>query len=491
MKEMRRIADVENLQIVGTFMEAKSAKEPYVRTEFYKMISQIEAGKANGILVWKLDRLARNPVDAGTITHLLGKSTIERIRTMEKSWLPTDNVLLAFIEFGVATQYSRDLTQNVKRGLRASCEGGYRPSYAPLGYKNSRYHQKGKQEEILPDEERFFLVRKIFDYILSDKYTVSEVYRMANEESALKVRSNRAYSSKMMSLSYFFHLLKNPFYYGEFEYPVGSDNWYQGNHKPMITKDEYYRVQEIIGNKPRRTQKYTFAYTGILKCGECGGGVTAERKMKKQKNGNIHRYLYYHCTKRKHPNCSQKCISEKELEKQILTYLKDLYIPKELHEWALSAIEEIRKSDEGGREKLLSLKKKAYNDCENKIKALLEMRLNGELSGEEFTQNKLSLEEERAKLHSEISLSKEYEDTEQNKMKDSLSFAEKACVAFEKADMETKRTLFQSIGSNHLLKDKKLMIIIEKPFLLFSDMKKLHPDKARMLEPLKTFINKS
>ena len=41
------------------------------------------------------------------------------------------------------------------------------------------------------------------------------------------------------------------------------------------------------------------ALCGLLKCGECGCGITAEAITKKQKNGNIHRYIYYRCTKKK------------------------------------------------------------------------------------------------------------------------------------------------------------------------------------------------
>ena len=58
-----------------------------------------------------------------------------------------------------------------------------------------------------------------------------------------------------------------------------------------------------------------------MRCGECAALITAEEKIKRQKNGNIHKYIYYHCTKRKNPNCSQGCLEEKILEKQILEAL--------------------------------------------------------------------------------------------------------------------------------------------------------------------------
>ncbi len=489
VKEMKELAEKNNLKVVGVFSEAKSAKEPYLRTQFNEMIKQIEAGKANGILCFVISRLARNSIEEGIIKHLLQKSIIKNIKTPDRDWLPGDNVLLASLDFGIATQYSIDLTKHVKRGLRASCDTGYRPSYAPLGYTNSRYHQKGKQEKILVDEERFSLVREVFDWILSDKYTVSEVYRMIKEKNLLKIRGISKYSSKVMSKSYLFTMISNPFYYGEFEYPVRSGNWYIGNHKPMITKDEYYRVQEIIGNKPRREQKYTFAYTGIIKCGECGGSITAERKVKRQKNGNVHRYTYYHCTKRKHPECTQQCILEEDLENQVLEYLNELCIPQEFHEWALEAIEEIKKIESKNSEKAITLKKTMYSNNENKLSALLDMRLSGEISPIDYTSKKSSIEAEMTNLKSEM-IGEGEEEVWVNKTRDALTFAKNIITEYEKGDMETKRMILQSIGSNLLLLNKKLTITIEKPFLLFSEMKKQPLNRKDMLEPLKVFINK-
>ena len=117
--------------------EKKSAKEPG-RPVFNEMIKMIQAGKADAILCWKIDRLARNPVDGGQIQWMLQTGMIKCIRTFEKSHLPSDNVLLMSIEQGMANQYIRDLSTNVKRGNRAKLEKGGWPHMAPLGYLNDK-----------------------------------------------------------------------------------------------------------------------------------------------------------------------------------------------------------------------------------------------------------------------------------------------------------------------------------------------------------------
>src|SRR3989344_3596374 len=111
LKELSQIAQKQNLEIVDYLHESKSAKEPG-RPVFNEMIKMINSGKADAILCWKIDRLTRNPVDGGQIQWLLQNNKIKCIQTFEKSFLPSDNVLLVSIEQGMASQYIRDLSTN-------------------------------------------------------------------------------------------------------------------------------------------------------------------------------------------------------------------------------------------------------------------------------------------------------------------------------------------------------------------------------------------
>ena len=87
-----------NIEIVKIYIEEKSAKAPYVRPEFQKMIVELEKGETDGVLAWKLDRLTRNPIDTGAIQYMLQRQKIGRIITSDREYYPIDSGLLFSVE---------------------------------------------------------------------------------------------------------------------------------------------------------------------------------------------------------------------------------------------------------------------------------------------------------------------------------------------------------------------------------------------------------
>jgi len=161
INELKRLAERLNLQVVVVLSESKSAKQPG-RPIFDEVIKSIYQGKADGIICWKLDRLARNPIDGGRIIWMLQQGIIKHIQTFDREYYPEDNVLMMNMEFGMANQFVLDLSKNVKRGLKAKAEKGWLPSAPPLGYLNDRTITRGRSE-IIKDPERFNIVKKMWN----------------------------------------------------------------------------------------------------------------------------------------------------------------------------------------------------------------------------------------------------------------------------------------------------------------------------------------
>jgi len=204
--------------------------------------------------------------------------------------------------------------ENVKRGLRAKCEQGWRPGVAPIGYIQDYQARKGGKS-ILVDEERAPVIRQMFERVAYDGWSGRNVLDWLDKTEFSMLRSG-----SRMYLSTIYRILREPFYYGRFEYPRGSGVWYTGSHDPIISKELFDRAQEKLDVRPSthtwRTKE--FAFTRLFTCGSCGSGITAEEKTKRQKNGNVHRYVYYHCSYGKDRNCKEKAIREEELLKQLV-----------------------------------------------------------------------------------------------------------------------------------------------------------------------------
>src|SRR3989344_6764064 len=141
---LKDLANSLNLEIKEIMPEAKSAKKPYCRPIFTEMMERIEKGEANGILCWQINRLSRNPIDSGKLSWSLQSGILKSIRTMDREYLPEDNVLIFSVESGVANQYILDLRKNVQRGIQSKLQKGWIPSGAPLGYLNTKSEVKGE-----------------------------------------------------------------------------------------------------------------------------------------------------------------------------------------------------------------------------------------------------------------------------------------------------------------------------------------------------------
>jgi len=259
----------------------------------------------------------------------------------------------------------------------------------------------------------------------------------------------------------------------------------------MITEEEYDEIQLILGKRGRpRPKTHKFPFTGIIRCGECGAMITAEDKVKQQKNGNVHNYTYYHCTKRKDPHCTQKVIRKEDLENQILEILDTIEIPTEFKEWALEALKENNEKEFSDKKTIIESQQKAYNACVHKLDNLIDMRANEEINEEEFLRKKAGLTKEKEKI-SELMKDNDYQiDNWIEKATELFSFAELARYRFENGTLEEKKTILSALGSNFSLKDGKLLISLQKPLLVLKEAAFEVKQIYDRLEPVKNGIDK-
>ena len=324
VKEMLQIAERENLEIVDIRRESKSAKDSGNRPIFKELLKDIAEEKFNSILTWAPDRLSRNAGDLGSLVDLMDEKKLMSIRTFGQTFSNSPNEkFLLMILCSQAKLENDNRGINVKRGLRARCEMGLWPTCPPTGYfKEKRVDHKG---QCLVDPDRGHVIRQMFEKVAYEKWSGRKIYNWLRFD--LNFRT--ALGKKHLSLGNIYRLLENTFYYGPFEYPRGSGNWYQGKHEPIITKEVFDLVQDQMKNSQLvRRENIEFAFTKVMTCGLCGSGISATEKFKKLKNGGHNRHIYYGCTKAKDKNCKSGYISEEDLIKQLQKQIDKLDFKK-------------------------------------------------------------------------------------------------------------------------------------------------------------------
>jgi DNA invertase Pin-like site-specific DNA recombinase len=317
IKEMSELAQKEGLTIKEVRKESHSAKESGQRPVFKQLLSEIKEGAFTGILTWAPDRLSRNAGDLGQLVDLMDQGKITNIKTFTQGFsdTPSDKFLLMIL----CSQAKLENDQkgvNVKRGIRAKCEMGWRPGMPPLGYYNRAFNGI---KDILVDPDRGPLIKELFGRVAGNGDSGRTVKKWFDKKG-LTTRAG-----KKVPLSMVYQMLKNSFYYGEFEYPIGGGNWYKGKHTPLITKAIFDKIQKQL-EVPRKAKWNSkgFAFKELMKCANCKASVVGEEKYRKQVSGEVRRHVYYHCSRSVDYSCKEKYINEEEVVKQLIKMIDSI-----------------------------------------------------------------------------------------------------------------------------------------------------------------------
>jgi DNA invertase Pin-like site-specific DNA recombinase len=322
IKEMTAIAERLKLNVVDIKKESHSAKESGQRPVFKELLEEVNKGIYNGILTWAPDRLSRNAGDLGTVVDLMDQRKLIHIQTYGQTFSNSPNEkFLLMILCSQAKLENDNKSINVKRGLRARVEMGLWPCRPPTGY--TKFKRMDQKCESIIDPIRAPIIKEIFEKVGYQNWSGRKVFHWLKHDIDFKTENNMH-----LSLGNLYKILDNHFYYGRFEFPKESGNWYNGAHKPIISKDLFDLVQTQIKSQilePRSKQK-EFAFTKIMTCGLCGSGITADEKFKTHKDGTVSRYVYYKCTRVRDSKCSCGFINEEDLIKQLQELIDDLEI---------------------------------------------------------------------------------------------------------------------------------------------------------------------
>ncbi len=454
LKLLNSYATEKGFIIAQKYVDVETAKRSG-RTNFSAMVNYLRkqirnksiAEPCRTILVEKTDRLYRNLKDWVTLDEL----DLEIHFVKENCILSNDSrsseKLIHGIKVLMAKNYIDNLSEETKKGMLEKAQQGIYPGHAPLGYINVTCNGK---RIIQPDPAVAPMIRKLFEWYATGNYSLKQVTHKA-------VAAGMTYrnTDKTVHKSIVHKILKNPIYHGEFKW---TGKLYEGVHEPIIQKELFEKVQnvlEIKGRRKTRQQKHRWAFQGLVSCGHCGCTLTAEIQKKK--------YIYYHCTGSK-GKCPEKFVREEELARQFAQALRAIRMDAEVLDWVVTALKESHKDEKKFHDEMIEKLQLRYKLLQNRVDAMYVDKLDGNITQEFFKSKSEEWRVEQAKILQKIA---KYENANKSYLDDGaqiLELSQKAVQLYEKQEMEEKRKLLNFVFSNSLWKHGKLIPTYTQPF---------------------------
>ena len=442
LDELKTFAKKNNLEVVDSLVELKSAKAPG-RKVFNSLIERILIGEASGILSWHADRLARNAVDAGMIIHLLdtGKLVDLKFPTVQFQNNPQGKFMLS-IAFGTSKYYVDNLAINTKRGLVSKAKSGMFPGIAPFGYQNDKL-----KKVIVVDKEAAPVAREVFELYATGQYNYKKIGLWLAEKGFKSKSMKGCPGGKPFRPEKIKYMLSNPFYYGVFKY---GGEFYQGKYKPIISKKLFDQVQIVMekrvggGQKLQKRGYKQFVFSNLIRCSECGYQVTKTEKVRHYKNGQSQVFCYYHCTKAsKKTKCGQPYIRKNQAIEDLLQICQKVSLQKRAGNWLLARLSEDEQKKVTELNQVNNKLNRQLKENKLKLERLLSIYLDNQVSREEYVGQKNQFLGQKKTIEDNLINLIEYQHDRVKQAKDFVRLAMEARTKLKKNKKSQKKLATQ------------------------------------------------
>ena len=299
---IERYCAQQGLNITKWYEEKETAAKQG-RPLFTDMIKQLHHGKAQGVVMHKIDRSARNLRDWATVGELSDTGVDVHFAAESVDFASRGGRLTADIQAVIAADYIRNLREEVKKGQLGRLKQGLYPFYAPFGYLNQGSHLPKAVDPI-----RGPLVRKMFELYATGEYSLQALEDEMHHKGLRSVAGRKVYKSKIDNI------LNNPFYMGVIKLKA-IDTPFNGIHEPLVSPELFQRVQEARKHKARKKKtKHNFRFRGVFNCAGCLNQYSPEYQRG---------HVYYRCHTK---GCSGGCVREDVLNTKITDHLQSLQI---------------------------------------------------------------------------------------------------------------------------------------------------------------------
>lgn len=452
----KHYADQKKIELVRIFEITETATKSQERKVFQQVIAYAKNHheKLDGILFYKVDRAARNLRDLVLLEELESHYGIEFVSITQ----PTENTPTGrMVRRQLATMaafYTEQQSVDVREGIRKRVENGFPPNRAPYGYRNVRKHGRSI---VLVHPENGPKIQRIFELFAYHCLSVEDVSKRLFEEGIFYSPSKPRFSPSSI-----YKYLRDRSYVGEVKY---QGHWHPGQHRPLINKDTWDRVQVLLGQKIYRSHEMLYAGE-LVTCGHCGRPVSGEVKEKKTKDG-LKRYTYYRCARYTAEGHPRLRIREESFEEQVLALFREMAAQSEpIKSWLVMVLRHrCRDADRATAQRITEMKRQLSRLSEQQDE-LLELRIASKIDDDRFGKKQAELLEREACLREQIEL------CGQDRAKNA-DVAAKAADVFQlildkwpSAEFSVKRRILEIVFASFVLVGDRLIPSKRTPFEL-------------------------
>lgn len=283
-------AKQQGITVVGEYIDRALTGTKDARPDFQRMIEDAAKRQFEMVIVWKLDRFARNRYDSAIYKAKLKKFGVKVVSVKENITDSPEGIILEGLLESMAEYYSANLSQNIRRGQKENiAKGNFCGGSVPYGYRA----QNGK---LVIDDKTAPIIRYVFEQY-AQGVPKKDIIAVLNE------RGIRNRNGRPLTYTAFQRALPNTTYIGQYKY---KGEVVEGLAQPLIDEDTFQKVQErlkLVARAPAAQKaRVDYLLQGKVFCGECGAPMTGE--CGKSRNGEMH--YYYSCANRKHRHSCKK-----------------------------------------------------------------------------------------------------------------------------------------------------------------------------------------
>lgn len=442
---IERYAERWSLKISRRFEEKETAAK-LGRPVFNEMLKALKQGKADGVIIHKIDRSARNLKDWANLGELLDGGIEVHFANESLDLNSRGGRLSADIQAVVAADFIRNLREETKKGFYGRLKQGLYPRPAPIGYLDKG---KGKAKE--PDPVQAPLVRKAFELYATGRFGLNALIEKMGE---FGLRSKKG---EKVSLNGLASMLHNTFYIGLINFKVRGE-LFRGAHQPIVPQSLFNEVQQVLsGKRVEKKQRNFFIFRKLLSCADCQATLI----------GEIHKsYTYYRCQSK---SCVQKTIRQEVVESAFVDVLNELKFNEVENAYFRKEIKKLYDTTKTFREvqtKALTLQ---LEQIRNRVSKLADAYIEGVLDKEIYLEKKNQLLIDEQMVKENLNQMDEREYRALRRVEHFLELANQAQISYKTAKEPERREFAKLVTSNIWVKDKKVSIKLEYPFAIVAE----------------------